>query len=218
MAQPMGMGLLGGLNTSGQKNGSVGFKRKFRWTFRIDPNSAVAAIPENYVKTANRPTLNIEETTLHYLNGVMYIPGKGNWENLEVTYYDLYNASGIENLYTWIASTYNFLDPVALTQTSIRGNDGQNSGGYSASGVLRAYDGCGDVVEQWNLGHMMIQSVNFGELDFSSSDEMTITLTLRYSECKFHPGPCTANFYASCDGCGSSGRINAQPVDANGAY
>ena len=38
----------------------------------------------------------------------------------------------------------------------------------------------GDVVEQWKLKGAFITSANFNDLDFSSSDPLDITLTLRY--------------------------------------
>jgi hypothetical protein len=38
----------------------------------------------------------------------------------------------------------------------------------------------GDVVEEWELKGAFIQSVNFGDLSFESSDPAEISVTLRY--------------------------------------
>jgi hypothetical protein len=42
------------------------------------------------------------------------------------------------------------------------------------------YDGCGVILEQWQMQHMWPTAVNFGDVDYSSSEESTIELTLRY--------------------------------------
>ena len=38
----------------------------------------------------------------------------------------------------------------------------------------------GDIVEEWKLKGAYIQSANFGDLDFATSDPAEITLTLKY--------------------------------------
>ena len=63
---PMGIGNVG--------RPGVIFKRKFRWTFKIDlpargrMDENGRTIPEFYVKTASRPSLDIEEVQVDYLN------------------------------------------------------------------------------------------------------------------------------------------------------
>jgi hypothetical protein len=38
----------------------------------------------------------------------------------------------------------------------------------------------GDVVEEWELKGAYIQSANFGDMDFATSDPVEIQLTLKY--------------------------------------
>ena len=38
----------------------------------------------------------------------------------------------------------------------------------------------GDIVEEWKLVGTYIESVNFGDLDYASSDPAEIQLTLKY--------------------------------------
>ena len=193
--EPIDMGL-GPLVT----NGNLVFKRKYRWTFELRPFCKRGTIPTYFVKLAARPSLTIEETEINYLNGKMWIPGKGTWETTTVTFYDLSDGStGLADLYTWLATTYDFTDPVKLKQSSKIGSlaDGK---GYSCNGALKLYDGCGTMMEEWDLSNMWPQAVNFGELDYSSSEEVTIEVTLRYSQVRYinycggQPNPC-------CDGC-----------------
>lgn len=197
IGQQMGMGSLA--------HDSLVFKRKYRWTFQLDGPSCNGSglIPAQFVKLASRPNLTIEETEINYLHGKMWIPGKGTWETITVTYYDVGGAgsgasappvAGMANLYKWLASIYNFMDPDCLSQAS-------TSRGYSGTGVLKLFDGCGKTMEQWTLSNAWPQAMNFGELDYSSSEEVTIELTLRYSKVKLDlfcgtttPAPC-------CTGC-----------------
>jgi len=187
MAQNMGMGQLA--------LGNVVFKRKFRWTFKVDDFCNGTEIPEHFVKLASRPNLSIEETEINFLNGKMWIPGKGSWETITVTYYDVAGTDGgdMASVYTWIATIYNFLDSTTLTQSSKRAD-------YGGRGTLTLFDGCGTPMEEWTLRHMWPQAINFGELDYSSSEECTVELTLRYSEVDY-VNMCGADPEACCEGC-----------------
>jgi hypothetical protein len=176
------------------------FKRKYRWTFQIFPSCGNQPIPAHFVKLASRPNLTIEETEINFLHGKMWIPGKGTWETITVTYYDIGNAgAGMTALFSWLATVYNFTDPDGLHQSSKRGT-GPGSGGYAGQGILLLYDGCGVTMESWELANMWPQAVNFGELDYSSSEEVTIELTLRYSEVKYTP-LCGGSITPCCKGC-----------------
>lgn len=193
----MGIGHLGG--------GQLVFKRKFRWTFKVQNICGSEVVPEWFVKTSARPSLSVEETQIDFLNGRTWIPGKGSWETIEVVYYDVHTADNMP-LFDWIATLYDFTDPICLNQASQRKD-------YAGQGVLQLYDGCGNALEKWVLNDMWPTAINFGDLDFSSSDTCDITLTLRYSNVDYKglcglPGinPC-------CSACtGQTGDF--QPVQA----
>jgi len=205
---PMGMGELGGPN--------LVFKRKFRWTFAINgicsANNAGTSdgnVPASFVKLASRPNISIEETEINYLNAKTWIPGKATWETVTVTYYDV-AAQGNQALYNWLASVFNFSDPTMSQQ-------GKHRTAYSGTGVLTLYDGCGSAVEIWTMKDVWPQAINFGELDYSSSEEVTIELTLRYSQVSyeslcpaFTPVPC-------CDDICYSGTNGSTPSTGGGS-
>lgn len=183
-------------------SGNVVFKRKYRWTLALDLHCGYQEIPEYYVKTTNRPQLDIEEQEINFLHGKFWIPGKGTWNALTITFYDVADQGNANNgLFGWLATTYNFTDPVGLHQSTLRGEDyNHGSGGYGCDGVLQLYDGCGVAVERWELLGMWPQSINFGELDYSSSEECTIEVTTRYDSAKYEP-LCGGNFKICCSGC-----------------
>lgn len=199
MARAANQGILMGLGDLAGPD--LVFKRKYRWTFQVEPNCG-PVIPAAFVKLASRPNLTIEETEINFLHGKMWIPGKGTWETITVTYYDIGNGgAGVTGLFSWLAAVYNFTDPVGLSQSSIIGQ-GVGSNGYAAFGYLDLYDGCGQVMEEWVLEQLWPQAINFGELDYSSSEEVTIELTLRYTNVQYTPY-CGGEIEVCCAGCSS---------------
>lgn len=191
--KPMGIGVIG--------RPDITFKNKFRWTFEIQGfcNNMKNRVPEHFVKVAARPNLSIEEVEINHLNAKMWIPGKGTWNTITVTYLDVAHEE-MRSLYDWLASVYNFTDPVHLTQAEKRD--------WNATGVLNMYDGCGTLLESWILQYMFPTEMNFGELDYSSSEVAEIELTLRFSDVKYKSY--CPNFIPTscCSPCGTKVKTN----------
>jgi hypothetical protein len=193
-ARSMGIGLLGNPNTI--------IKRKFRFDFQLDvPNlggEGTSNIPIWYVKIANRPQLDIDELELQFLNASTWIPGKGRWQPLNITYIDTADDK-MQPLYNWIAQVYDFqafgtTNGVELSQTERKG--------WDATATINMYDGCGSVIETWVLKGCWPQSVNFGDLEYGSNDESTIELTLRYDKVTITKGTnCGVTPQGNCTGC-----------------
>lgn len=168
---PMGIGQLGFKNLI--------FKRKFRFTFELFDICGNQSVPKHYVKVASRPNLSVEEVEVNFLNAKTWIPGKASWETMTVTYIDVATADAAP-LYSWLASVYNFTDPIQLEMGSQRAD-------YTATAVLKMWDGCGQLLESWEMKDVWPTAINFGDVDYASSDECTIELTLRYSDVKYTP-------------------------------
>lgn len=162
----MGMGHLGGQQLI--------FKRKFRWTFEVE---GAFKVERHFVKVAARPNLTVEETEINFLHAKGWIPGKAAWETVTVNYYDVASNEN-QNLWNWLASVYDFTDPVALKMGTMRAD-------YAATGTITMYDGSGTSLEQWTLKDLWPQAINFGELDYSSSEECNIEVTLRFSNVEY---------------------------------
>lgn len=200
--QAMGLGKLGQPN--------IVFKRKYRWTMSfLGPCDVV--IGDHLVKVASRPNITIEETEINYLHGKMWIPGKATWETISVTFYDINDNSqgGAKNdtsgLYSWLATVYDFTSETKLYQASKRGTEQAGSRGYAGKATLKMYDGCGDVLEQWVLSHAWPQAINFGELDYSSSEEATVEVTLRYATATYERICPQGGINPCCGGCNDYG-------------
>ena len=129
----------------------------------------IEGVPAYLIKTANRPTITFEEIELDHINVKRYLKGKGAWETLEVTLYDPIVPSGAQAVMEW----------VRLHKESVTGRDGY-SDFYKKDITFNVLGPVGDKVEEWTLKGAMIQSANFGDLDWSVSEPAEITLTLRY--------------------------------------
>lgn len=164
------------------------FKRKFRWTMQVA--GAWGYVPEHFCTIAARPKLTLEETEVNYLNHTTWVPGKAKWEPITVTYLDVPNA-GIGDLYSWIATLYNFnSNDLPMSEKA----------GWNASAIIQLYDGCGSVLERWVLGSIWPSSVDFGDLSYEDSDMVKVELQLRYSEVNY-AALCGPQPQGRCTGC-----------------
>lgn len=181
----MGIGELGQPNTI--------IKRKFRYT--CDFFTPAGKIPKSYVKVAARPQLEIDELEIQFLNASTWIPGKGRWQPLTITYIDT-TSKEMGPLYNWVASVYDF-------QTYASGSELHQSEreGWEADCTLTMFDGCGKELEKWQLFGCFPTSINFGDLDYSSSDEATIELTIRFDKAKMTSSCGPIPKAESCRGC-----------------
>ena len=138
-------------------------KLKNRYVMAID------GIPAYLIKTANRPSISFEEVELNHMNVKRYVKGKASWETIEVTLCDPIVPSAAQAVMEW----------VRLSHESVTGRDGY-SDFYKKDVNIKVLGPVGDVVEQWTLKGAWIQSANFNDLDFASSDPVEISVTLRY--------------------------------------
>lgn len=155
---------------------NIVFKRKFRWTAEFkDMETGEILVSPFFVKVNTRPQLNIEETQV---NATTWIPGKHEWQQISFTYYDNDPNDKLTTLLmALIGEQYDFTT----------GETKQNARKLEV--VLRLYDGCGIELENWQLGNVKFKSINFGELEYSSSECVTIELTLDYETVKYTPIP-----------------------------
>ena len=98
------------------------------------------------------------------------LAGKGRWNDVSITLYDPVVPSAAQAVMEW----------VRLKHESVTGRNGY-SDFYKKDITFNALGPVGDKVEQWTLKGAFISRANFGELDFSNTNEpATIELTLTY--------------------------------------
>ena len=138
-------------------------KLKNRFIMQIDGINAYL------IKTINRPSITNDEVVLEHMNTTRYVKGKSRWEPLEITLYDPVVPSAAQQVMEW----------VRLHHESVTGRDGY-ADFYKKNVTFNLLDPVGAVIEEWELKGAMIQSANFGDLDFATSDPVEISMTLRY--------------------------------------
>jgi phage tail-like protein len=143
------------------------FEPKMKNRFYMQFNNT--GIPAFMVKTGNRPQLNFEKVTIDHINVKRQLKGKGEWQDLEVTLYDPIVPSAAQAVMEW----------VRLGHESITGRDGY-ADFYKKDIDIFMLGPVGDKVEQWKLIGAFPTQVNFGDLDASSNEVATVTMTLTY--------------------------------------
>jgi hypothetical protein len=140
--------------------------RKNRWLLRFP---ADLGIQEWWCQSAKRPAIKQEGKPIQFLNTETYVVGRYTWDEMQVTLRDPIGPSASQAVMEW----------VRLHSESVTGRQGY-AAGYKRDVELEMLDPTGVVVSKWILKNCMLTTVNFGDLDYSSSDLSTIQMTLRF--------------------------------------
>jgi len=138
-------------------------KLKNRFIMQVDGINAYL------IKAMARPTIESDEVVLEHMNVTRYVKGKSRWQPIDITLYDPVVPSAAQQVMEW----------VRLSHESVTGRDGY-ADFYKKDVTFNLLGPVGDVVEEWELKGTYIQSANFGDLAFESSEAAEITLTLKY--------------------------------------
>lgn len=166
-------------------------RNRFRLTF-ANLGGGVSSQPVSMqVTTVSRPSLDFAEHELHRYNSKAYIAGKHNFSELSVT---------IEDDVTSTASAV--IQEQLQKQQWLIGVEGQwlaaagEGSLYKFAALLDTLDGNDQITERWIYEGCWIKSSNYNDLDYSSSDPVTISLSIRYdhvrqdiSSFKYSQGP-----------------------------
>lgn len=207
----MGLGMLGqqlccpGCYTEFLHSPQIVFKRKFRWTLegtldgkRFDPL---------FVKVAARPTFDIEETEINFLNDKTWIPGKSSFDSITFTVFEIGRHS------EFLAALADALSP----ENAVEAADGKK-----CDLKLCLYDGCGQMLESWSMKDSWVTNLKFGELDYSSSDETDLEIQVRYKGVVYKSETANGCFLPGCQPpkikCPNCAHEFNQPRDNNTIY
>lgn len=158
----MGLGTLGG--------SKVCLKRKFRWMFNIDGvvGEGVNMLPPD---KGARPSLNFKEIEAQHINEIIYFAGKPDWKPIQLTLFDLKTTE--HPVFNWLKNQYD-------TCGEDKGTWVRPGANWKRNATLEMYDGCGNVLEKWNIVNAWPNNVEWGDLDMGESSYSTVELTLRY--------------------------------------
>ena len=141
-------------------------KRNYRWVLAIE------GIDAFLVSETQRPTISIGDTKIDFINSYRNIAGKLSFSDISVKLHDPIAPSGAQQVMEWIRTHYE----------SVSGRAGY-ADFYKRDLQLKMLDPVGTVVELWDIKGAFITQANYGTLQYSSDDIMTIDLTLKIDNC-----------------------------------
>ena len=158
---------------------------KLQYRFRVNlydfgrNNGNTTDITQNVI-SVTRPSLTHDEVTLDAYNSRAYLAGKHTWEPITLTIRDDINGAVTKHVASQLQKQLN----QGLQSAPTAGRD------YKFGMVIEQLDGSqpGLVLESWSLNGCFIQNANYGENNYATSDQMQITLQIRYDAADIHAG------------------------------
>lgn len=170
----------------GKLGGDICMMRKFRWLFFIDgvSDDGASALPPD---KGARPSLSFKEIEVQHLNETVYFPGKPDWKPIQLTLFDL--KKNYNPVFEWLSEQYDVCGGNDQSSERARWN---RPGNFKKDARLEMYDGCGNVMEKWFFKNVWPNNIEWGDLDMSNSEYITVELTLRYdrawvTDCRTNP-------------------------------
>ena len=138
-------------------------KRQNTWYLEIDGLDAWT------MRTAARPNWSHDETLIEYLNIKRYFAGKVTYSPITIALNDPIAPSAAQKVLEW----------ARLCHEANTGRSGYAQM-YKKDITLKMLGPIGDLVESWTLHGAWVQSIDFGGLDYASSEVATCTLVIRF--------------------------------------
>lgn len=148
-------------------------KPKHRFRVRVINFGPIAGGLEltQQVVSVSRPTVQQDPVQVHSYNSLAYYAGKHQWNSIELTVRD-----DVTNAVAKLVGHQEQKQMNHIEQTSAFA--GSN---YKFEAYIETLDGGNDgMLEQWYLEGCFLESINYGEFDYSTADAMTIQMTVRY--------------------------------------
>lgn len=161
----------GGYSNQGPSN-VVETRRKHRFVFEtLGRGAGVFAQSELLLlKSAARPKFSLDPVEMHHNQEVAKFAGKQKWEPITLSWYDAQQNPDISRgIYQWIE-----------TVTNMQSIKVAHPAAYKRTASLLMLDGIGQPNERWSLYGTWPLDVDWGTLEYTSTDIQTIETTMSY--------------------------------------
>ena len=138
--------------------------RKNRWVMRFPSDLGIS---EWMLSSANRPSIDITNVPIQFLNTETYVAGRYKWNTINVSFRDPIGPSASQAIMEWIR----------LCAESVTGRMGYASC-YKRDIQLLLLDPNGVAVQCWILKNAWLQNANFGALSYNEDGLADITCTV----------------------------------------
>ena len=150
-------------------------KYRFRMVFlNFGVSTPKTELTKQVVSTA-RPQLSFEEIMVPIYNSTLKLAGKHSWQDLECTFRDDAGGNVSKLVGEQLQKQLDFMEQASAAaginykfQTTIEILDGGN-GTYEPT-----------VLETWELYGCYVKSVNYGDLNYGTSEAVTVGMTISY--------------------------------------
>jgi hypothetical protein len=185
-----------GIPTGGGNIAAI-LQPKVKWKFRvITTNFGVSGSNitlTQQVATVGRPKVGFEAQVVDSYNSRAYFEGKATWETIELVVRDDVTNAVSSLVGAQLQKQMNFFQQT----TPLSGSN------YKFQMLIDTLDGGDDtVLEEWFLEGCFLTDVSYDEYDYSASEGMKITMTVRYDNATQTGGimPLTPQFTGIIDG------------------
>jgi hypothetical protein len=161
----------GGYSNQGPSN-TVEVRRQHRWVFEtVGRGTGQFSQAELLLlKSASRPSFKLQEAEMHHNQEVVKFAGKQSWEPVSMTWYDAeQDPDCSRGIYHWIETVVN-MQSIAVAHPRF----------YKTIASLAMIDGTGQSNEVWTMYGTWPTSCNWGTLDYSASELMTLEVSMVY--------------------------------------
>ena len=134
------------------------------------------------IVSVGRPQLQHQAVELDVYNSKIYVAGKHTWSPISITVRD-----DVSNSVTSLISAQ------LGRQMDHANQSGPLAGAnYKFGMLIQTLDGSQDdvtgVIDTWSLNGCFLQDVQFGDMDYSASDAVTIQMTVQYDAADYQIG------------------------------
>lgn len=175
-----------GVPIGGINQGILHPKQKYRFRvmwYSFGDNTGLREMTSNVI-TCTRPKITYEEVKLDSYNSVAWIQGKHSFETITIKLRDDITNSVISSVGAQVQKQMNHFEQTSAVA-------GIN---YKFSMEIHSLDGTtNDELESWVLDGCWINSVEYGEGDYASSDAQEVSLTIRFDNATNQAGTNTNN-------------------------
>lgn len=152
--------------------------RTYRWVIKFGST----VVPEMdqlsfAAKKCKKPSFKLKKTEHWYLNHKYNFPGRVEWEDIDVELASITDPNAAKVLYRVFKNAgYIFPKDVQSIQTISKEAAVKAIGGLTICQI----DANGATQEEWNLVNPFLTDVDFGDLDYSSEEIVTVKFKVTY--------------------------------------
>lgn len=153
---------------------------KLQYRFRVTfIGSGFSSTPTRSVVSAARPTLTHEAITLEAYNSKIYLAGKHTWGDINIVLRDDVDSAVMKEINQQLNRQVDHAN-----QSSAR-----SGSGYKFTVKVETLDGASPtpgVLDTYELSGCYISQVTYGDLNYGTNDQITMTVTLKYDNAEIY--------------------------------